>query len=106
MADNKHLTADNRSTIQTMLNHKATFKAIADTLNKDPSTISKEIRSHLVFRRIGGMHINYNSCALRFQCQKNHICSPCHSERKFSLCRRCAMCNAFCKDFQKEILHI
>ena len=72
MANNKHLTIDNRCTIQTMLNDKASFKAIADVLDKDPSTISKEIRSHLVFRKIGGMHLPYNSCALRFKCTKNH----------------------------------
>lgn len=103
MANNKHLTPDNRSTIEAMLNNKASFKKIADTLDKDPSTISKEIRSHLVFRRIGSMGVRYNSCALRFKCNKSHICSVCHSERKYSLCRRCNMCNAFCKDFQKEI---
>ncbi|WP_405322133.1 IS30 family transposase [Frisingicoccus sp.] len=103
MANNKHLTIDNRCTIQTMLNDKASFKAIADVLDKDPSTISKEIRSHLVFRKIGGMHLPYNSCALRFKCTKNLLCSPCHAARNYKLCKRCNMCNVFCKDFQKEI---
>lgn len=103
MANNKHLTLDNRSTIEVMLNNKSSFRAIADALDKDPSTISKEIRSHLVFRRVGGIRLNYNSCALRFQCSKSRICTPCHSERKYSLCRRCSMCNALCKDFRMEI---
>lgn len=102
MANNKHLTLEDRSTIEAMLNGKASFKAIADALDKDPSTISKEVRSHLVFRRVGAMRLNYNSCALRFQCSKSHICTPCHSQRKYSLCRRCSMCNAFCRDFQWE----
>lgn len=102
MANNKHLTLDNRITIEAMLHDKASFKAIADALDKDPSTISNEIRSHLVFRRVGGMRTGYNSCSLRFTCSHSRICSPCHSERKFSLCRRCSMCNAFCKDFQME----
>lgn len=102
MANNKHLTPDNRFTIETMLNDKSSFKAIADALGKDPSTISKEVRSHLVFKRIGGIRLNYNSCALRFQCKKGHICTTCHSERKFTLCRRCSMCNTFCKDFQMQ----
>lgn len=103
MANHKHLTKDNRYIIETMLNNKASFKEIAVTLNKDPSTISKEIRSHLIFRRVGGMRVNYNPCALHFQCNKSHICSTCHSERKYSLCKRCNMCSAFCKDFKKEI---
>lgn len=41
MANNKHLTADNRITIQTMLNHKSSFKSIACVLDKDPSTIPR-----------------------------------------------------------------
>lgn len=103
MANNKHLTNDNRCTIQTMLNEKASFKAIADTLDKDPSTISKEIRSHLVFRKTGGINLHYNACALRFKCTKSRLCSPCHASRNYKLCRRCNMCNTFCKDFQEEI---
>lgn len=103
MANNKHLTIDNRCTIQTMLDDRASFKAIADVLDKDPSTISKEIRSHLVFRKIGGIHLHYNACAHRFNCTKSHLCSPCHAARNYKLCRRCNMCNSFCKDFQKEV---
>lgn len=103
MADNKHLTQDNRSCIQVMLNNRASFREIADALDKSPSTISKEIRAHLIFRRIGGTRLNYNSCALRLQCSKSHICNTCHSERKYSLCKRCSMCNAFCSDFRPEI---
>lgn len=103
MPNNKHLTQDNRCTIQSMLNEKASFKAIADVLDKDPSTISKEIRSHLVFRKIGGMNLHYNACVHRFNCTKSHLCSPCHAARNYKLCRRCNMCNTFCKDFQNEI---
>ena len=103
MPNNKHLTLDNRTTIETMLNLQSSFKEIATALDKDPSTISKEIRSHLVFRHIGGIRIPYNSCALRSECQKSHVCAVCHSTRKYSLCRRCSMCNGLCKDFKKEI---
>ena len=103
MPNNKHLTLDNRTTIESMLNLQSSFKEIAAALDKDPSTISKEIRSHLVFRHVGGLRIPYNSCALRSDCQKSHICAVCHSTRKYSLCRRCSMCNGLCKDFKKEI---
>lgn len=54
MPNQKHLTLEDRSIIASMLKDKATFKEIANILDKDPSTISKEIRSHLVFRRVGG----------------------------------------------------
>lgn len=103
MPNNKHLTLDNRITIESMLNLQSSFKEIAAALDKDPSTISKEIRSHLVFRHVGGLRIPYNSCALRSECQRSHICAVCHSSRKYSLCKRCSMCNGLCKDFKKEI---
>lgn len=103
MANNKHLTLDDRLIIESMLKDKSSFKKIGNALAKDPTTISKEIRSRLIFRRIGGMNANYNACKLRFTCNKNHLCSPCHSERRYKLCSRCSMCNSFCKDFQKQI---
>ncbi len=43
----KHLTYDDRLEIQNHLKTGFTFRAISHILNKDPSTISKEIRRHL-----------------------------------------------------------
>ena len=102
MAKNKHLTFDERSEIEVMLKHHRSFRQIASALSKDPTTISKEIRSRSLSRRIGGMGVNYNACASRFKCSKRHICRICHSERKHTLCRRCSMCNAFCESFERE----
>lgn len=103
MANNKHLTLEDRSTIQSMLKDKACFKEIGQVLFKDPTTISKEIRSHLVFRRIGGMHTRYNACQHRFSCSKTRLCSPCNADRRFKFCKHCSMCNTFCKDFQRTL---
>lgn len=103
MANNKHLSFEDRLTIESMLKEKHSFKDIGLTLDKDPTTISKEIRNHLVYRRTGGMHQRYNACEYRFQCTKNHLCIPCHSERKYKLCKSCSMCNRFCKDFKQVI---
>lgn len=103
MAKRKHLTLNDRIRIQSMLNERASFKQIGAALEKDPTTISKEIRSHLLTHRAGGFHLSYNSCKLRFSCTRSHLCSPCHARRKYSLCKRCSMCNTFCPDFQREI---
>ena len=70
MANNKHLTLDERITIETMLNQKASITLIANALNKHPTTISKEIRNRLIFKRIGAMKWNKianNDCLPR-QC--------------------------------------
>lgn len=102
MSKNKHLSLDDRSKIQLMLDNKESFSSIASSLGKDPSTISKEIRNHLQYRKVGAYHLPYNSCTKRVSCPKSHICTECHAARKYTLCRRCSMCNSLCKDFEKE----
>jgi len=103
MNKNKHLILDQRINLKSMLDDRISFCAIASTLGKSPSTISREVRSHLQFKRTGGYHTPYNACKFRFTCNKSHICMDCHSVRKYSLCRRCSMCNAFCSSFEEEI---
>lgn len=46
MRPKKHLSQDERITIQTMLDNSAKPYEIAQTLNKSPSTIIREIRNH------------------------------------------------------------
>ena len=50
MTKNKHLTLSDRNTMQSGLEAKKNFSMIALELDKDPTTISKEIRKHLVYR--------------------------------------------------------
>ena len=40
----KHLTLDDRSTLQAGLDQKKSFRAIAKELHKDPSTLAKEVK--------------------------------------------------------------
>ena len=58
MANNKHLTLNDRTSIEVALIEKSNFTTIAKNLDKDPSTISKEIRGHLSFQRIAGFRLN------------------------------------------------
>ena len=44
---NKHMTIDDRLEIQSCLDHGMTFKAIAARINKDQTTVSKEVKKHL-----------------------------------------------------------
>ena len=43
----KHLTLEERTEIQDCLFHGVTFKAIARRIEKDPTTVSKEVRKHI-----------------------------------------------------------
>ena len=99
----KHLTFNERSAIELMLNQKKSFRFIANELSRDPTTIFKEVRLHLIFRRIGGMRTSYNACLHRSTCTKSKICNECFSERKYTLCRRCSFCNRLCSEFEPEV---
>ena len=99
MANQKHLTIEERTIIQSMLDRRSSFTEIGNALGKDRTTISKEVRGHLVFRKIGYTRVNYNACASRFSCDRRNVCTECKSVKAYKLCRKCFACNKFCPDF-------
>lgn len=99
MPDNKHLDLSDRMTIEAELDKGSDFRRIALAVDKDPSTISKEVRAHLTVEAVGGFRTRYNACANRFNCEKSRICQPCKAARRYKLCKKCGLCNAFCDDF-------
>ena len=66
MAKNTHLTLDERIEIEAALNERKSFKMIARDLGKDPTTISKEVRNHLIPERPN----LYNPCVHYPKCRK------------------------------------
>ena len=56
----KHMTLSDRIIIEQGLNQQMTFKSIAASIEKDPSSISKEIRRYLLWSGEG-------SCSLQRQ---------------------------------------
>lgn len=80
-----HLCLDERITIQTQLHTACSFKQIAKTLHRDPSTISKEIRSHLLIKQTGSYGRPFNDCLHRFSCSVSHLCGDtCHRTCHFA----------------------
>ena len=51
MAKNTHLTLSDRIAIEVSLRERKSFSAIAEELGKDPTTISKEIRTHIKLKQ-------------------------------------------------------
>ena len=95
----KHLTLDERKIIEESLEKKLLFKDIAKFLDKDPSTISKEIRKHREKKEPTSLHYGFNKCANRQNCHKKNICNPnCTKE-----CRSCKLCNEKCPDFDEGL---
>jgi IS30 family transposase len=102
MAKNKHLSLEDRITIANLLDTNYSFKRIGTELGKDCTTISKEIRSHIVFKRTGAYGRPFNACLHRFSCDMRMLCTPCCSGRKYSFCKFCKLCNSKCPDFEQE----
>jgi len=97
MAKNAHLTLSERIIIESSLRDGMSFKQIAREVDKDPSTISKEIRSH--FKVVE--KDTFNPCRHRKDCKHfSDLCNPCkHKWGKF--CRQCNGCYTRCPDFEE-----
>ena len=100
-AKQKHLDLKSRYVIEHSLDSSMSFKAIARELGKDCTTISKEIRNHLVFKKSGALGKPFNDCALRFDCDIFQVCQPCVN-RSGRPCKFCGRCLSFCISYKKE----
>ena len=69
MANYKHMNLDDRIEIQKGLKEGKSFAEIGAIIGRDGSTISKEIRSHLVVKETGTRSRPYNPCIHRKNCQ-------------------------------------
>lgn len=96
----KHLTLTDRIMIATSLAGGQSINQIADTLEKNRSSISREIRKHITVVNKGAPHRVTNRCIYRMECSRRGICenNP-NCQRKCSVCSKC---NAVCKDYVEE----
>ena len=98
----KHLSLEDRNLIAQRLSEGCSFKAIANELGKNCTSISREIKNHLVFKKVGAAGRSYNACRHRFICKKSQVCVQCSFKRFASFCRNCKLCNHICMDFELE----
>lgn len=99
MALRKHLSLEERFFIAKQLDNNASFKSIALDLNRDCTTISKEVRSHKIFKKTGAPGRAFNNCSLCYHCDRRRLCSSCNSRR---YCWSCKTCTSVCPDFVVE----
>ena len=62
--NHKHMTQDNRVTIEKGLDTGTSLRKIADSIGKDPSTVSKEIKKHRTLYAHNTFNEPSNKCAL------------------------------------------
>ena len=95
----KHLTLEDRNYIEQALNQNITFTEMGKYLQKDPTTISKEIKKHRIRKEGNSIHVGFNHCSKRYSCHKKRICSTrCSRE-----CRTCKECNKVCSEFDEGL---
>lgn len=79
-ATQKHMTLDDRISIEKGLDQHLSLRSIALQLGKDPTTISKEIKKHRSFQEHNRFNEPANKCALAKRLQKEkylwYLC-PC-----------------------------
>lgn len=103
MSNNKHLSFNDRLTIEKNLSLSKSFKYIAKLLNKDCTTISKEIKNHYKVMNTGSIGRRFNNCLYRRTCPnrgKNCNISSCinFTEERCSLLNKSPyVCNG-CKN--------
>lgn len=103
MNKNKHLTQSDRLMIEHLLNNRLSFKGIGKDLFKDPTTIAKEVKNHISFKKSGAYGRSFNDCIYRNTCFETKICGKLGCRNK--VCKFCAStsCTVNCIVYQKEV---
>ena len=95
----KHLTLLNREDIEKLLKAGFKFYQIADNIQKDPTTISKEVKKYRTEHFPSTFNNRNNYCKNKNSCTIKNLCSSnCHSE-----CRGCVKCNSICSQYELDL---
>jgi IS30 family transposase len=100
MTANKHMNLSQRIVIEKMLNDKESFKSIARKLDKDCTTVSKEVRLRRIFRHTGAYGRAFNDCLQRHNCLQTGVCDKPGCTKKRCCC--CGLCVQCCHEYKKE----
>lgn len=85
---NKHLSFSDRLEIEKGLNERQSFKQIGKNIGKDCTTVSKEIKNHIIYKDSGAVGRPFFDCTYRHNCPY---------KRKGTRCNQ-----KLCKHYQKE----
>ena len=87
----KHMTLEDRQEIMECLDKGMTFKAIAKRIGKDPTTVSKEVKKHLIVsentvrtKKFDGTSIEERRCPLLLKAP--FVCNPCEKRKSVKYC--------------------
>ena len=96
----KHFTLSDRISIEAGIEKGWSFKKIADELGKSPSSVSREVRRHLIFspHYYDDRSRRKTKCIYFSSCSKQGVCGNLSCS---SLCSKCRSrkCASFCPSF-------
>jgi IS30 family transposase len=93
----KHIDLSGRIRIEQGLNDGESFRSIAKALNKDPSTISKEVRRHSILKERSPEAFAPIPCANNYdpKAPRKNICTVMHMCGNEKCSRMCVSCHKF-----------
>lgn len=99
----KFFTYEERLDLQKFLKESLSFKEISRRMNRNPSTISREVRKYSSEIASGYSGFPFNACKNRFNCKLKKICDKDCTRKSSSYCKLCSYCNSKCQVFIEEI---
>ena len=88
----KFFTYEERLTLQKSLKESLSIKSIAKLLDKNPTTISREIKKYSSEVATGYPGYPFNACKNRMNCRKKNICGSDCSRKSVQYCKLCRAC--------------
>lgn len=100
----KHLSLEDRMTVQQGLLMEKSFRQLGEELGKDPGTISKEIRRNFSEMRPKFFGVPRNMCSKRQICLVRGLCGH-YPHCPVDYCHRCSGmdCNEICQEYEPTL---
>lgn len=92
---------EDRDAIETALNQGVPLAEIAKRIQKDRSSVSREVKSHRCVSDMSGYGRIPNRCVRRKECDVYGLCEACKYDGQ-RVCRACNLCNKVCPEYQEE----
>ena len=99
----KFFTYEERLDLQKFLKESLSFKEISRKLEKNPTTISREVRKYSSEIATGYPGFPFNACKNRFNCRIKNICGKECTRKSSQYCKLCPSCNTKCNEYIEEI---
>ena len=96
----KHLSLNERKTIEEMTNQGKSLTKIAKRIRRGKSTISRELLRNASVVRSGAVGQPFNNCKNRWSCAQYRLCKK--EDCKKQCCKGCPACFRLCPEFERE----